>query len=66
MKEIKIKEWSRHHNFKENYGNQKTKGFTSSEKRVRESVTSGEVISTTLRLFKESTLNQNVNENKKF
>jgi len=64
MEEVKKnnKKWSRHHNFKENYGNPKKKGSTSSEKRVRESITSGEGISTPLRLFEDNTRNRNVNE----
>jgi len=38
------------------------KRSTSSEKRVKESVMSGEAISTTLHLSEDSTLNLNVNE----
>jgi len=43
----------------------KKEGSRSSEKRVRESVTSEEGINTPLCLSEDSTINQNVNENKK-
>jgi len=61
VKKNNKKKWSRHRNFKENYGKPKRKGSASSEKRVRESVKSGEGISTPHPLSEDSILNRNVN-----